>query len=94
MKHQRGDIPYVYSYIHRNLDNNSCKDSIFLTTTHLIAEIKKVIRINKKLIYPIICQMEEYGLIERMNRQRYKLIENNKVRRKIDTIMGCNIWEF
>jgi len=50
----------------------------FIRPSVLIEEIKRVMKIPKTLHYPILKQMEEEGLIQRINHQKYELTNEEK----------------
>ncbi len=53
----------------------------FVRPSVIIEELKKVSRVPNTLHYPILHQMEEEGLIKRVNHQKYKLTEEKKNKR-------------
>ncbi len=44
----------------------------------ILEELKKVIRVPKTFHYPILKQMEEEGLIKRINHQKYEITDSYK----------------
>ena len=73
MKHKEGDPPYVYLYIHSKL-RELTQFSPFIQPRPLIIKLKRIIQVPKILHYPILAQMEEYGLIKRINQQKYRVL--------------------
>lgn len=66
-------IPLAYVYVYyklRELLKNRCSIN-FLQTSEVLNALQMTIKIPKRLKYLILAEMEEYGLLKRINHQRY-----------------------
>ena len=81
---------YIYKKIKEKLKIGS-----FIRTKQLLLELKMVSKVPKTLHYPILKQMEEEGLLKRVNHQKYeitmeekneKLIEINKKIKELEQV--------
>ena len=76
MKHTPGEIPYVYIYVYLKLKDR-IKFSEFIEPKNLLEIMRRIIRVPKILHYPILAQMEEHGLIKRINHQKYQILASD-----------------
>ena len=67
---------YIYHKIKKRVKIGS-----FVRPSIIIEELKKVSRVPNTLHYPILHQMEEEGLIKRINHQKYELTDEEKNKR-------------
>jgi len=66
-------IPLAYVYVYyklREVLKNRCSIS-FLQTSEVLNVLQMTIKIPKRLKYLILAEMEEYGLLRRINHQKY-----------------------
>jgi hypothetical protein len=71
------EIPYYYLFVYSKLKNKAWKNP-YLETEAVLRTIRNDCRqIPDNLIYPMLSQMEQYGLIKRINKFRYRIIEKN-----------------
>ena len=73
------EIPYLYLFIYSKLKNKAWNDS-YLTTKSVLDTIKhecNPVNMPHNLLYHVLTQMEDYGLIKRIHRLKYKLIDKN-----------------
>lgn len=64
---------YLYSKIKKRLKIGS-----YIRPSVIIEELKRICRVPNTLHYPILKQMEEEGLIKRINHQKYELTDEQK----------------
>jgi len=68
-------LVYIYAY---NKIRERAKIGLFVRPKIIIEVLKQMLRIPHTLHYPIIKQMEEEGLIKRINHQKYELTDEQK----------------
>lgn len=64
---------YIYSKI-----KEKAKISPYVRPKMILEELKRICRVPKTLHYPILKQMEEEGLIKRVNHQKYEFTTDDK----------------
>ena len=74
MVHKKGDPPYIYIFLYTKIKERH--KSPYIKPRKLLGILRTLIRIPNSLYYPILYQMEEYGLIERVNQQKYKILDS------------------
>ena len=67
------DHVYIYKKI-----KEKAKISPFIRPKQLLTELKLVLKVPPTLHYPILKQMEEEGLIKRINHQKYEFTQEHK----------------
>jgi len=68
---------WEHAFIYRKL-KKIAKFDPYIRPKQIIHELKMVSRVPKTLHYPILKQMEEEGLIKRINHQKYELTNSEK----------------
>ena len=71
------NLPWVYIYAYNKI-KKKVKIGPFIRPKVIIEELKQMLRIPHTLHYPIIKQMEECGLLKRINHQKYELTDEQK----------------
>ena len=71
------NLPWVYIYAYNKI-REKAKIGLFVRPKIIIEVLKQMLRIPHTLHYPIIKQMEECGLIKRINHQKYELTDEQK----------------
>ena len=64
-------------YIHHKIKEKA-KMSPYIRPKQLLTELKLVLKVPPTLHYPILKQMEEEGLIKRINHQKYEFTQEQK----------------
>lgn len=64
---------FIYNKLKRKV-----KIGNFIRPSIIIEELRRVMKIPNTLHYPILKQMEEEGLIKRINHQKYEITEEEK----------------
>ena len=64
-------------YIYKKIKEKS-KNGKFIRPKQLLIELKMVLKVPQTLHYPILKQMEEEGLIKRINHQKYEISQEHK----------------
>jgi len=67
------DHVYIYKKI-----KEKAKMGPFIRPKQLLTELKLVLKVPPTLHYPILKQMEEEGLIKRINHQKYEFTQEHK----------------
>lgn len=89
-KKQNNKIPYVYIYIYLKLKERAASNFNGYLPIHIVLNtMRNVIRIPKKFDYPILSQMEKYGLIRKINIIRYKILDKKIKDTEIEPL-DCN----
>jgi len=76
MKHKKGEIPYIYIYLYSKFKEKARK-SRYIRPKVIRQLLKRFLNVSSTLHYPILCQMEEHGLIKRVNQQVYIILESD-----------------
>jgi len=72
------DLPaWDHVYIYKKIKEKA-KMSPFIRPKQLLTELKLVLKVPPTLHYPILKQMEEEGLIKRINHQKYEFTQEHK----------------
>ena len=71
-KYPKGQPPFIYIYIYSRVKEKA-KYSPYIGPRVLLEVLRRIVRIPKMLEYPILAQMEEHGLIEKINQRKYKI---------------------
>lgn len=71
------DITWLHLYLYSRIKERAKIDNL-IRPSIIIEEFKKILRIPNTLHYPILNQMEEEGLIKRINHQKYELTDEEK----------------
>ena len=76
---------WEHAYIYKKMKEKA-KFNPYIRPKQLLMELRRVSRVPKTLHYPILKQMEEEGLIKRINHQKYELtqIEKNEKIKKLN----------
>jgi len=84
---------WEHAYIYKKIKEKT-KLTPFIRPKQLLTELKLVLKVPPTLHYPILKQMEEEGLIKRINHQKYEFTHeelnkrvqkiNNKLKKLID----------
>lgn len=94
----KAKIPLAYVYVYyklREVLKNRCSIS-FLQTSEVLNVLQMTIKIPKRLKYLILAEMEEYGLLKRINHQKYyisdKITAMNEMKRITKVMEGYPFW--
>ena len=68
---------WEHIYIYKKI-KEKVKMGPFIRPKQLLEELRRTSRVPKTLHYPILKQMEEEGLIQRVNHQKYQITEKEK----------------
>jgi len=90
MKIPDAKLSYVYIYVYARLrERINLKEEV--SPKRILEIIKKVCRVPRVLHYPILKQLEEFGLIKRINHQTYQVLKTDYI--KIIKPLGYdNFW--
>lgn len=92
MTGKKGDPPYVYLYLYARFKEWARTYSWpYVKPSTLLEILRRVLRVPKELHYPILCQMEEEGLIRRINRKKYQVLETDKEKALV-TLSDFSFW--
>lgn len=86
---------FEHVYLYSKLKKKFLK-TVYLRPQMIISELKRMIRVPSTFHYPILKQMEEEGLIKRINHQRYEIEPKEKTKKikeineKIKAMMDVN----
>ena len=73
------DIPYFYLFVYSKL-KNKIKNDNYLHTKDVFNTVRndcKPSLMPNNLIYHMLSQMEEYGLVKRIHRFKYEIVQKN-----------------
>lgn len=76
MKPKKGDIPWPYIYLYSKFKKNAQKNR-YIRPKLLRQLLRRHLNMTSKLHYPILSQMEEYKLIQRLNQRTYIVLESD-----------------
>ena len=76
MKCINKQIPYIYIYIYSKVKERYPHRAL-LKSNEVVGVLKKICRIPKVLIYPILYQMEECSLLKRVNHQKFRVLKSD-----------------
>ncbi len=74
---------YEHIYIYKKIKAKA-KLGPYVKPSEILTELKRIVRVPNTLHYPILKQMEEEGLIKRVNHQRYEINNQEKNKRISD----------
>jgi|26BtaG_2_1085354.scaffolds.fasta_scaffold46993_2 hypothetical protein len=79
---KKREIPLVYLWIYRKFLDKGCN---YLPTSEVIRIMRICIfHLKKTMCYDILKEMEDYGLVRKVNQHTYQiLLENEKVAKEI-----------
>ncbi len=83
---------WEHAYIYKKIKEKA-KFGPFIRPKQLLTELKLVLKVPPTLHYPILKQMEEEGLIKRINHQKYEFTQSEKntkikvINQKIETLI-------
>lgn len=89
-KHKKKEPPYVYLYIYAKLVESY--NSNYVKTSNIKKCMRSVIRVPVYMLDPIMFQMEEIGLIERINKQKYKVNSKRNQIKKLIKLRTSEYW--
>jgi len=69
-------IPLIYIYIYIKAKKNLV-GTPFVRPSYLLEILKRTCKIPRILHYPILEEMEEYGLIKKLNTQLWEVLNND-----------------
>jgi len=70
------EIPLIYIYIYAKFKKN-LSGTPFVRPSYLLGILKRICRIPKILHYPILKEMQKFGLLQRINKQSWEVLNNN-----------------
>jgi len=76
MKKLNREVPLIYAFIYLKAKKN-LMGTPFVRPSYLLEILKRVCRIPKVLHYPILNDMQKFELIKRINKQSWKVLNNN-----------------
>lgn len=71
--HNKNNIPYLYLYLYSKLKERSW-NSPYLSNNEVLKAIRSIFRIPRTFYYPILFEMENYGLIKKIYRIKYEIL--------------------
>ena len=78
MEFKKDEIPYLYLLIYSRLKKH-LKKNRFVRPKTIKYGIKMTLKdVPNYLLYPIMCQMEEKGLIKKKHQQLYEILKTDK----------------
>ena len=84
-------IPLAYIYVYyklREVLKHRCSMN-FLQTSEVLNALQMTIKIPKKLKYLILAEMEDYGLLKRINHQKYWISNKQNILNQLKRITKC-----
>ena len=91
-------IPLAYVYVYyklREILKKRCTIT-FLQTSEVLNALQMTIKVPKRMKYLVLAEMEEYGLLKRINHQRYWISNKpnmtRQTKRITDCMIGCPFW--
>ena len=76
MKKPHKEIPLIYIYIYARFRKH-LPGTPYVKPSFLLEILKRICRIPKILLYPILNDMQKFELIRRINKQSYEVLNNN-----------------
>jgi|SRR3990172_8872936 len=73
-KHEQ-DIPYIFIHLYVKL-REAAYNNRFLATKDIQYIMSNCIKIPPTLHFPTLFQMEKYGLVRRIHRMKYEILDN------------------
>jgi len=70
------EIPLIYIYIYLKF-KKSLTGTPLVRPSYLLEILKRICKIPKVLHYPILMEMDKYGLVKRINKQLWEVLNNN-----------------
>lgn len=71
---------WEHAYVYKKI-KGKLKIGGYIRPKQLLTELKMVSKVPKTFLYPILSQMEEEGLLKRINHQKYELTLEQKNKR-------------
>ena len=87
----KAKVPLAYVYIYYKL-REVLKKRItitFLQTSEVLNALQMTIKIPKRMKYLVLAEMEEYGLIKRINHQKYYISNKPSAIKELKRISDC-----
>lgn len=75
-KTKKVDVPLIYVYIYIKIKANLVGTPL-VRPAYLKEQLKRVCRIPKVLHYPILEEMQHFGLIKKLNSQLWEVLNND-----------------
>ncbi len=72
-------IPLIYIYIYVKIKKNLV-GTPFVRPSYLLETLKRICKIPKVLHYPILKEMDKFGLIKRVNNQLWEVLNNDCIK--------------
>jgi len=91
MSKSKEEVPYIYMFIHFKL-KEKFPYNFYLKPKEILEILKRVCRIPKTLNYPVLHQMESWGLINRINHQKYKL-SSESYEETLEKLRNREFWD-
>ena len=76
MAKEKNDIPLIYIYIYIKIRKNLV-GTPFVRPSYLLEQLKRICKIPKVLHYPILYEMEKFGLVRRVNNQLWEVLSSD-----------------
>lgn len=70
------DIPYIFIHLYAQL-KESAYNQRYIPTWQVHRVMTHGMRIPKELQYPTLTQMEKYGLIRRVHKMKYEILDSD-----------------
>jgi len=92
------DVPIAYLYVYYKLKEilKTRYTICYLKTSEVIQVLKMTLRIPKKMKYMVLAEMQSYGLVARINHQKYYISDKqqhiNMLKRVKDCIDEFTFW--
>jgi hypothetical protein len=84
-------VPLAYVYIYfklREVLKNRCS-GCFLQTSDVINALQMTLKIPKRMKYLVLAEMEEHGLLKRVNHQKYYISDKSSATKELKRISEC-----
>lgn len=97
MARTKKEIPTIYIYIYYKFRQKAKKFHTypFLSTAECLESFRRILRLPRKMIYPILREMQDYGFIKKLNHQRFWLNDKKycvDLIKRIKTYIEYEFW--
>ena len=87
----KGEIPYVYIYFYSRIKKGA-RLNVYVSPKVLLATIRRHLpRVPNHLCYPILCQMQDYGLLKRINQRKWKILDSD-CEKQLEDLRSFSFW--
>jgi len=84
-------IPIAYLYVYFKLTESLKKRRTysFMQTSEVLAVLKMTLKVPRRMKYLVLAEMEEYGVLKRINHQKYWISDKKEHIKMLSKVKEC-----